>query len=56
MKAEKIDVFKIELEGKEATDFKAALQKVIDENNRAGFQQNMTADEKKIVKDIHEKL
>lgn len=56
MKAEKVDMLKIELEGQEATDFKNALHKVMEENNRAGFTQAMTPEEKKIIKDIHAKL
>ena len=56
MKSEKIDVTKLELEGDEAKNFKTALAKVIDENNRAGFVQNMTPEEKKVVKDVHDKI
>lgn len=53
MKKEKIDILKIELEGQEATDFKAAIAKVVEENSRAGFQQAMTPDEKKVMIDIN---
>lgn len=56
MKTEKVDILKIELEGQEATDFKKALAKVVEENSRAGFQQSMTPDEKKIMTDINEKI
>lgn len=56
MKTEKVDVLKIELEGDEAKHFKQAIQKVVEENNRAGFQQGMTPEEKKVIKDIHDKL
>lgn len=46
MKTEKVDVFKIELEGDEAKHFKEAMKKVVDENNRAGFTQVMTPERK----------
>lgn len=56
MKTEKVDILKIELEGQEATDFKAAISKVVEENEKAGFKHLMNPDEKKVIKDIHEKI
>jgi hypothetical protein len=56
MKTEKIDILKIELEGQEATDFKKAIAKVVDDNSRAGFHQSMTPDEKKVINDINDKI
>lgn len=56
MKTEKVDVLKIELEGQEAVDFKKAISKIVDENNKAGFKHLMEPDEKKVIQDIHEKI
>ncbi len=56
MKTEKVDILKIELEGQEATDFKKAIAKVVDENSRAGFQQSMTPEEKKVISEINDKI
>lgn len=49
MKTEKIDVLKIELEGQEAIDFKKAIEKVVSENNKAGFKHLMDPEEKKVI-------
>ena len=56
MKTEKVDILKIELEGQESTDFKKAIEKIVAENERAGFNQILEPDEKKVMKDIHEKI
>lgn len=56
MKTEDIKILKIELEAKEADDFKSALKKFHDENQRAGFKQVLTADEKEVIKNLNEKF
>jgi hypothetical protein len=56
MKTEKVDILKIEFEGEEATNFKKAVEKIVQENNRAGFNQTLDPDEKKVINDLHEKI
>lgn len=56
MKTENIKVLKIELEGDESEQFKSAIKKINEENQKAGFTQVMNADEKLVIKNINEKI
>lgn len=56
MKTEKVDTLKIDLEGDEVKNFKTAIQKIVEENNKAGFKQLLEPDEKKVINDLHEKI
>lgn len=57
MKTEKITTLKIELEGSEIDNFKTALKKVNEENNKAGFDRfSMNSEEVSFVKNLIEKL
>jgi len=39
-----------------AIDFKKAVQKIVEENERAGFHHIMEPDEKKVIKELHDKI
>lgn len=56
MKTEKVDILKIEFEGDEATNFKKVVQKIAEENAKAGFKQLLDPDEKKVINDLYEKI
>ena len=57
MKTEEIKMLKIELEGKDADHFKAALKKINNEESRAGFNSSvLNADEKQLIKTLNEQV
>ncbi len=58
MKTEEIKSIKIELEGSEADQFKAAIKKIDKENGKIGFanSSDLNADEIKIIREINSKL
>jgi hypothetical protein len=56
MKTDKQEVLKIKLRGDEIQQFKKAIEKINDADSKIGFKGLLNEDEKKIIKEIHEKI
>lgn len=57
MKIEKENSIKIKVKGDDMNNFKSAIKKVVSDNDKVGFNKiSFTDDEKKVLKDISDKL
>lgn len=57
MKTEKSETLKIKLKGEDVESFKSAINKVVSENKKVGFDRSgFTEKEKEVIKNLNDKL